>query len=239
MNSNIVNMEEKILTKKYIEGLGYEVEEVSYRIFLVKNFLLEEELINILNIIKSLSQEDWEGDYMKSVKEMALKKFGRSDVNNLIKEGLYEVTNNWYDKSFNIKDYNLISNVSHRAQEIFNFKEDLLFNGFATIQRQYEGTPLVEHFDNKTDNSLEYASVVYLNNNYTGGEIYFKHQKLYLKPPTKSMLIFPTTEKWTHGVTEVGPGPERYVVPCFISKKNFWTRHRENNYNLDKTLKNI
>lgn len=232
-------MSEKILTKEYICSLGYEVEEIDYRIFLIKNFLLDEEVSSILQIASDSTQEDWESHYMEGVIEMAKLKFGRTDIDNLIEEGLYQITTNWIDKALKIKDEKLKLSISKRSQELFNFVDYLHFNGCGTIQRQYEGVPLIDHVDNHTDNSLEYAAVFYLNDNYNGGEVYFLNQKIELKPPKKSLLIFPTSEKWRHGVKEVLSGPTRYVIPSFISRKNFWEIHEQNGYNVDKTLNNI
>lgn len=227
---------EKYLTKKYIEELGYEVEEVSYRIFLIKDFISEDERLKIINIANSASQEDWEYHYMQGVLEMARLKFGREDIDNLVEEGLYQITNNWIDKTLIISD-KVRDKIAKRAQKIFDFRDDLVFNGCGTLQRQYEGVPLIAHVDNHTDNSLEYAAVFYLNDDYTGGEVYFVKQGIEMRPPIRSLLVFPTSDEWEHGVREVGPGPHRYVIPSFIAKKDFWKKHKENNYNIEKTMK--
>lgn len=229
----------EILTKEYILNLGYEVEELDYRIFLIKNFISEDERIKILHIAKSASEKDWEYHYMQGVLAMAKVKFGRDDIDNLVKEGLYEITTNWIDKTLIINDDQLKNELTKRAQKIFDFRDDLVFNGCGTIQRQYEGVPLIEHVDDHTDNSLMYATVFYLNDDYTGGEVYFVNQNIKIRPPARSILVFPTSDGWRHGVKEVGPGPHRYVIPSFISKKNFWKMHKENNYNIEKTLKDV
>lgn len=226
-----------ILTKEYIESLGYEVDEIDYRIFLVKEFITDKETLRLIDIAKSASKEDWEYHYMQGVVQMARLKFNRDDIDNLVKEGLYEITTNWIDKTLVIEDEFLRNEISKRAQKIFNFRDDLLFNGSGTIQRQYEGVPLVAHVDDHTDNSLKYAAVFYLNDDYVNGEVYFVNQKIKIRPPVRSLLVFPTSEEWKHGVEEVGPGPHRYVIPSFISKKDFWKNHEKNNYNIEKTLK--
>ena len=230
------NNNSDILTKEYIQSLGYDVEEVGYRIFLIKDFITEQERTSIIDIAQSASQEDWEYHYMQGVMQMAKLKFNRQDIDNLVKEGLYEITTNWIDKTLIIQDENLRTGMAQRAQEIFNFRDDLVFNGCGTIQRQYEGVPLVDHVDDHTDNSLMYASVFYLNDDYTDGEVYFVNQNIEMRPPIRSLLVFPTSEEWRHGVREVGAGPHRYVIPSFISKKDFWKKHEQNNYNIEKTL---
>lgn len=229
-------MSEIFLTKSYIESLGYEVEEVSQRIFLIKNFLSNDEVDQLVNHARSADEEEWTFHYMEGVKNLAKLKFGRDDIDNLVAEGLYQITNNWMDKNLKIIDLHLIKSLDKRSQEVFNFRDDLHFNGCGTIQRQYDGVPLKEHVDNHTDPSLEYAVVFYLNDDYINGEVYFVHQNIELRPDPGSILVFPTGEGWLHGVRAPGPGPHRYIIPAFVSRKDFWQKHRENDYNVDKTL---
>jgi len=59
------------------------------------------------------------------------------------------------------------------------------------------------------------ASLVYINDHYEGGEIYFPNQKLKFKPAAKSLVFFPGDVNYLHGVTEVTDGV-RYTMP------NFW-----------------
>lgn len=228
-----------ILTKEYIGSLGYDVEEVSYRIFLIKNFLSKNEVSEFLNQATSTSEPEWSIRYMNGVRDFAKRKFGRDDIDNLVKEGLYEVTHDWQDKNVEISNKGLAQIIDKRAQEIFNFRDDLSFNGCGTIQRQYEGAPLKAHIDNHTDDSLEYAAVFYLNDDYINGEVYFVKQDIKLRPSPGDALIFPASEGWEHGVEPPGPGPHRYVIPSFISKKDFWKINEKNNYNIEKTLGDI
>lgn len=68
-----------------------------------------------------------------------------------------------------------------------------------------------------------YSAITYLNDNYKGGEIYFTefdNFKPKLEPGT--LVIFPTTLKYTHGVTEVEQG-ERYTIASFFTFDQ--TRH--------------
>jgi len=229
-------MSEIILTKEYIESLGYEVEVVDYRIFLIKNFTKPEEIEEIINQAENATQEEWEHHYLEGAINLAKVKFGRTDIDNLVAEGLYELTHNWNDKNLKIANWDLATTLNKRAQEVFDFRDDLHFNGCSTIQRQYEGVPLKDHVDNHTDPSLEYAAVFYLNDNYTDGEVYFVKQDIQLRPDPGDLLVFPTSEDWRHGVNAPGPGPHRYIIPGFVSRKGFWDKHQKNNYNVDKTL---
>lgn len=59
------------------------------------------------------------------------------------------------------------------------------------------------------------ASLIYINDDYEGGEIYFPNQELKLKPLKNSLIFFPGDINFLHGVTTVTEGI-RYTIP------NFW-----------------
>lgn len=170
-------MSEKILTKSYIEKLGYEVEELDYRIFLIKNFITEDESEELVQLAKSATDEEWSHEYMIGAKKLAQLKFGTDDIDSLVSQGLYEITDNWHDKNLRINDQKIAEILKKRCQELFDFRKDIQFNGCSTIQRQYEGVPLKDHVDNHTDPSLEYAVVFYLNDEYTNGEVFLLIKK--------------------------------------------------------------
>ena len=62
-----------------------------------------------------------------------------------------------------------------------------------------------------------FASIIYLNDEYEGGEIYFpKHGNL--RPELKPGLLayFPSTAKYLHGVEKITSG-ERFTFSCFYT----------------------
>lgn len=229
-----------ILTKDYIEGLGYEVDEVADRIFVIKDFITTDELDVLINTASAASQEEWTHHYMEGVRDLAKLKFGEdADLEQLVAEGKYEITHNWQDKNLKIVGLPVVEELNKRSQLLFDFRDDLHFNGCGTIQRQYEGVPLLAHVDNHTDPSLEYAVVFYLNDDYVDGEVYFVNQDIQLRPDPGSILVFPTGEDFRHGVHAPGAGPVRYIIPSFVSRENFYEKLKENNYELDKTIAEV
>lgn len=207
---------------------GYITEVVDEKILLVKDFITQEELNSILEIINNAKQEDWEIEYKQSLSQFCMEKFGRDDVDNLVAEGKYEITSNWFDKNLNIHS----TQVSHDMRIKFGSivsknSKDLVLSGFATIQRMQPGVELKSHSDQKTDPSIQYAAILYLNDEYNDGELFFPNKGIELKPSPRSLLIFPGTEEYEHGVRHVGEGPIRYVLVGFIKIKDFY---KENKY---------
>jgi prolyl 4-hydroxylase len=61
--------------------------------------------------------------------------------------------------------------------------------------------------------------VLYLNDDYQGGEIYFPNQRLELKPQPNTLMFFPGTLEYLHGVRSITSGV-RYTLT------SFWTFDR-------------
>lgn len=66
------------------------------------------------------------------------------------------------------------------------------------------------------------ASLVYLNDDYEGGEIYFPNQDVQFRPVAGSLVFFPGDVNYRHGVTEVTKGV-RYTMPNFWSIRSIGT----------------
>ena len=204
--------------------VGYEVEEPILQFFVIKNFLREDEQNILLNFVESLSQKDWEYEYTENLKRFCLRKFGTDDVEKLVKDGKFEVTKDWADKNFNLNTDTKTKIICERLTKEINsyLPEGLEIGGPKTLQRQYAGVPLIAHYDQYTDPAIQYAAIIYLNEDYVDGELFFPNKNFVIKPPARSLVIFPGTEEFTHGVNAPGEGPVRYVLPSFISKKGFY-----------------
>ena len=217
-----------MLTLEKISNNGFSAVEVESRIFLLEDFLTTEEVEELLAISKAATQDEWEGAYLDNMKDFCMSKFGRDDIENLVAEGKLELTGNWNDKILRIDKLKVSGQIGQRVTALFDGVDGLRDgSSVGIIQRQYEGVALTEHVDNHTDPSLDYACVAYLNDDYEGGEVFFSKFGIDLKPKPGSLLVFPTTEDWSHGVYEVKAGPVRYVLPIFVGKKDFY---KDNKY---------
>jgi hypothetical protein len=217
-----------MLTKEYLHNKEYQATEIADQIFLIEDFLSEEDRLELLKFGSDATQEDWEGAYLDNMADFCEAKFGRRDIYNLVDEGKLELTTNWNDKILRIHMLPVTGKINESIRELFDGIDGIgSKSAVGIVQRQYEGVALTEHVDNHTDPSLVYALVAYLNDEYNGGEVFFSKFGLSLKPKAGTLLAFPTTEQWTHGVTAVEPGPVRYVLPIFISRDDFY---KDNKY---------
>jgi len=61
------------------------------------------------------------------------------------------------------------------------------------------------------------ATVLYYNDDFEGGEIFFHRPNISLKPERGMLIMMPCTDRYIHGVNEITSG-ERYI------SAHFWTR---------------
>jgi hypothetical protein len=61
-----------------------------------------------------------------------------------------------------------------------------------------------------------FASVVYLNDDYDGGAIHFPELDIELRPPVRTLLVFPGTLDFLHGVRPVTHGL-RHTLASFLT----------------------
>ena len=174
-------------------------QEIYKNIFLIKDFISEDERLFLISIAQNASEEDWKKDYFDNL--------------DTIKN---HDNHQWKDKTLNF-DLDIRILLMDRAKQAIG--KDLLLAEFGTIQRHYPGSSLPAHTDTGYGTMPKYATVLYLNDDYLGGELYFSKLNLEFKFPKGSLVIFDTDDSYEHGVKEVLDGPTRYVITNFIFKK--------------------
>ena len=215
-----------------LKEAGFNVTKIIDDVTLVEDFLSKEEIDHLFEIMSNLSQDDWEKEYMDNLPSFCMAKFGRDDVENLVAEGKFEITQNWKDKNYNISHEEIYKTIYSRLSVVVDAADqkldlgELELSGLATIQRMQEGVELKAHTDQHTDPSIRYAAIVYLNDDYVDGEIFFPNKDLQLRPKPGSLIIFPGNDEFHHGVKHVGKGPIRYVLVAFIKIKKFYENNK-------------
>lgn len=77
--------------------------------------------------------------------------------------------------------------------------------------------PHVDDYNNGDDPNI--SVVLYLNDDYTGGEINFPEQNVTIKPEAGSIVIFPSVEPYYHQSLPVTSGT-KYMSPGFWRKNS-------------------
>lgn len=126
----------------------------------------------------------------------------------------------------NIK--NIISKIANDVKIVVEHTENVLVS-IETCQlvRWRKGDKLdpphadCEHLDGSPHPypNRHYSALVYLNSNYTGGQIFFPNQNLMPETKPGTLIQFKGTAEYLHGVTEVTDG-ERYTIVMFLTKND-------------------
>lgn len=115
---------------------------------------------------------------------------------------LISIWQDCYDrKSEAVKDYCKMYNIQElRYWEAFNFVK-------------YEpGHHFMEHHDHGYSYNCTVSLVSYLNDDYEGGEIYFRLQQLNIKPKAGDLYIFPSNFMYPHQAMPVKSGTKYSLV---------------------------
>ena len=104
------------------------------------------------------------------------------------------------------------------------YNESAIFPEFTNLVFWKKGKGMPSHYDAATSDvsARDYSCILYLNDDYEGGETYFKKSRISLNqksisPKKGSILLFPSDKKHLHGVNKVKEG-ERYTLA------SWWTR---------------
>lgn len=218
----------EVFLKKEFEDAGYKVNVVHDQILFIEDFLKDGELDTILNIIKTTDDADWSIEYTKNLARFCMEKFGRDDVDNLVAEGKFEITQGWEDKNLDITDKEISKTLQARLGNLISLADNTLsLAGFGTLQRMQPGVELKAHTDQHTDPSIKYAAILYINDDYKDGTLFFKNKENSdLRPTPGTLLLFPGNEEYEHGVRFVGEGPIRYVTVGFIKVTDFYEKNK-------------
>ncbi len=87
-----------------------------------------------------------------------------------------------------------------------------------SVSKYFEGQSMGSHVDSYGENPKEVLSIVlYLNDNYKGGELYFKNQEIKIKATAGSLIAFPSSSPYFHESLPVTSGI-KYISPGFWIK---------------------
>lgn len=169
-----------------IKNLGEDVWEVS-------DFISEEEQSFFLSFLELRSQGLWEIDETAgpwSGRSVLIESFGEPDLKRaalIVEERLYSLFTN----------YTFIHQLNH-------------------FLRASKGQGMDVHTDNVelVDRVNMFGIVIYLNDDYEGGEIHYPEIGLVHKPLARSMVVHRASR--AHGVLDVANDSVRYVMTSFV-----------------------
>jgi len=175
---------------KNVEKIGNSVKNIK----IVENVLIKEDHQKLVNFAKNVSK--WEkqpwGVYRIISKEMP----------NHIVEILSKIFKTAYENFIEMYDIEI-----EPTSELFN------------VVKFEEGYAMHPHADVLSVPALHLASVYYINDDYSGGEINFLDHDLTIKPNANSLILFPGNENYWHETLKVTENT-RYTSIKFFKFSN-------------------
>lgn len=143
-------------------------------------------------------------------------KFKKTDIehdNSETSKNLQSLWQDLYDvKLPAVEDYSRMHNINNlQYWEAFNFI------------KYGPGQHFMEHHDHGFSYNCTVSLVAYVNDDYEGGEIYFRLQNLKIKPEAGDLFIFPSNFMYPHQAMPVHSGTKYSIVTMLDYNKKFHT----------------
>lgn len=126
-------------------------------------------------------------------------------------------------------NFDYLQLVQNKIKKDFEITE-LIYPDYLGLVKWENGDNQRPHADGENETNdhpyywRNFGCVLYLNDNYSGGEIYFPNQNIEIKPKPNTLVFFPGTMEYLHGVNPITNGI-RYTLT------SFWTYNKEFNIN--------
>jgi predicted 2-oxoglutarate/Fe(II)-dependent dioxygenase YbiX len=202
-------------------------------VYIYKNTLSKEmNLVSRLEKVIEENQDEWfkwseakVGDYqtMKDYRDCVDFKVRKSDleINPKIKNSDLKTIYNEIDERLQecLKNYSAKFNINMQYQEAVNFV------------RYGKGQHFAAHSDHGFSYVCTVSSVMYLNDDYVGGGLYFPHLNYTYQPQEGDIVFFPSTFLFMHAALPVEEGVKYAAVTMFDYNNRF--------HGANSTVKNL
>jgi hypothetical protein len=143
-------------------------------------------------------------------------KFKKTDIENDTSQTSLNLQALWQDlydvKLPAVQDYSRMYNINNlKYWEAFNFI------------KYGPGQHFMEHHDHGFSYNCTVSLVSYVNDDYEGGELYFRLQDLKVKPEAGDLFIFPSNFMYPHQAMPVTSGTKYSIVTMLDYSKKFHT----------------
>jgi hypothetical protein len=121
---------------------------------------------------------------------------------------------------------NYLKNIKERIlktiKDFYNIENEIYLDILA-ITRWFPGMEQTPHSDNmeNTEDAYihqhrQYGIVIYLNNDFEGGQTFYPQHNFYINPQPGKLAVHPASTDHMHGVTKI-EGNTRYTLTGFIT----------------------
>jgi predicted 2-oxoglutarate/Fe(II)-dependent dioxygenase YbiX len=115
-------------------------------------------------------------------------------------------------RKINNRYYELVFGASAWYKKYFGIGEPIHISESFNILRYQTGEEYIAHYDGGTASKRVISPILYLNDDYTGGELEFVNQKIKLKPKAGAFYLFPANFAFAHIAHPVKTGTKYAIV---------------------------
>jgi len=126
-----------------------------------------------------------------------------------------DVLKNVNDKFIDILSPSLIS-----YRNIFKIEQPLFYTEDNNLLQYTETQKFNSHYDGGSGSKRTISPILYLNDDYIGGEIEFVNFNIKIKPKSGSLILFPSNYAYRHTAHPVTSGTKYAIVTWIHDRKN-------------------
>ena len=146
-------------------------------------------------------------------------------------------------KEYGIPDrfFDILTETIKQIME-FAFKSNIKLNSIS-MQTYSTGAFVIPHSDNSfLDGSTngydmnKYSAIIYLNEDYSGGELYFPQHDISISPNKFSCYIFPGGQENIHGVKEITSGTRHILISMWDNESATYSQEELDLFENNKAI---
>lgn len=112
----------------------------------------------------------------------------------------------------------LLRSAVKEYKEIFKIQEEIKEAESYSLLRYTTGQHYKQHYDGNIESKRVISVLIYLNDDYDGGEIEFPNFNLKIKPKRGTLILFPSNYAYSHIAHDVISGT-KYVIVTWLKDK--------------------
>lgn len=176
--------------------------------------------------------EDTWNDFSETISDLVLElgdsfvsakvvdtKTGKTYVNDVRNNDAIRIKSNSdpesYLKKLDKRCKELVDLFVKSYKDVFNISENILDREEYTLLRYSPGQYYHEHYDGGTETARSISVLIYLNDDYSGGEIEFVNFNEKIKPKAGTIILFPSNYAYRHIAHPVLSGT-KYVIVTWL-----------------------
>ena len=128
-------------------------------------------------------------------------------------------TKNEFFRNLNNDYYLTLLAASEWYRNFYNIWETYAHGESYNLLRYQTGEEYKSHYDGKVANQRSISPILYLNDDYEGGELEFTNFDLKIKPTAGSLFIFPSNFPYSHIAHPVTKGT-KYAIVTWLTENN-------------------